>query len=319
MGKRGGSRKVANSAIGSSNTISLREETTGKKQQKRGGGGGGGGGSSSNAKHLLKVEHLEKLAIWASGEASIPSLAAFFGQRLASVGESLGVSPNPSLFSCRRCETILQPGFNCTVRIEKNKAKARRRSKSKKSCSSTKNNVVYSCHYCSRRNVKGGTPKGHIKQICPSKIKTTKISKPTKSKSQKPVSSQKDSRGKDEVNKKDEPALPVVDEVNNKKDEPTLLSLLERSEEFPIIDSTATPVVRIGTTLLEAKKRKRNRSTTKKPAESEDSSIPTNSEKTSGMSSKRRRKSWTTLKEIADSKEQGKKQDITTLPIPFFL
>ncbi|PON84587.1 LOW QUALITY PROTEIN: hypothetical protein TorRG33x02_196540 [Trema orientale] len=98
MGKRGGSRKVANSAIGSSNTISLREETTGKKQQKR----GGGGGSSSNAKHLLKVEHLEKLAIWASGEASIPSLAAFFGQRLASVGESLGVSPNPSLFSCRR-------------------------------------------------------------------------------------------------------------------------------------------------------------------------------------------------------------------------
>ncbi|POO02854.1 hypothetical protein TorRG33x02_009150 [Trema orientale] len=70
MGKRGGSRKVANSAIWSSNSISLREETTGKKQQKR-----GRGGSSSNAKHLLKVEHLEKLAIWASWEASIPSLA----------------------------------------------------------------------------------------------------------------------------------------------------------------------------------------------------------------------------------------------------
>ncbi|PON54932.1 hypothetical protein PanWU01x14_191780 [Parasponia andersonii] len=33
------------------------------------------GGSSSNAKHLLKVEHLEKLGIWANGEASMASLA----------------------------------------------------------------------------------------------------------------------------------------------------------------------------------------------------------------------------------------------------
>ena len=95
MGKRGGTGKGRNTSFGSSNTVSLREETTGKKQQKK-------GDSSSNAKHLLKVEHLEKLAVWACGETSMTSLAAFFGQRLASVAESLGVSPNPSLFSCRR-------------------------------------------------------------------------------------------------------------------------------------------------------------------------------------------------------------------------
>lgn len=104
MGKKGGTRRVPNSPFGpNNNTISLREETTGKKQQRQ----KKGGSSSSNAKHLLKVEHLEKLAVWTSGgtgsgEASMPSLAAFFGQSLASVGESLGVSPNPSLFSCRR-------------------------------------------------------------------------------------------------------------------------------------------------------------------------------------------------------------------------
>ena len=143
-----------------------------------------------------------------------------------------------------------------------------------------------------------------MKEICPSKVRTTKKSKPAKSNSEKPVRSENVSKGKDEVQKMDEPNLPL---------------LLETSGEFPITDSPATPVVRIGTTLLEAKKRKRNRSTAKKPAEPENSSIPTNAEKSISMSSKRRKKSWTTLKEIADSSEQGKKNDISNLPIPFLL
>ncbi|KAM6589217.1 hypothetical protein CsatA_011822 [Cannabis sativa] len=71
-------------------------------------GNRGGSSSSSNVKHLLKVEHLEKLAVLTGWEVSVSSLAAFFGQKLAFVGESLGVSQNPSLFSCQRCEQIPQ-------------------------------------------------------------------------------------------------------------------------------------------------------------------------------------------------------------------
>ncbi|XP_062086882.1 uncharacterized protein LOC133793582 [Humulus lupulus] len=298
MGKRGGARRVPNSSFGSNNAISLREETTGKKQHQK-----KGASSSSNVKHILKVEHIEKLAVLAGEEASVPSLAAFFGQRLASVGESLGVSPNTSLFSCRRCETILQPGFNCTIRIEKNNAKARRRSKNH--FTSAKNIVVHTCHFCSYRNLMGGTPKGHLKQICPSKIKTTEKAKSSKSNSRKPASLEKASGAKDEVRKLGEPAL---------------LPLPATSGEFPITDSPATPMVKTVTTLLEANKRKRNRSTNKKLSESESSSNPTNAEKSIRLSSKRRKKAWTTLKEFADSKDQSKKnEDIANLPIPFFL
>lgn len=93
MGKRGGARKAQTSIFGSNNSITLREETTGKRLGK---------GGSANVKSILKVEHLERLAVWTSGEASMPSLGAFFGHRLASAGEALGIPPNPSLFSCRR-------------------------------------------------------------------------------------------------------------------------------------------------------------------------------------------------------------------------
>ena len=84
MGKKEGGKKGPALIFGSNNSISLREETTGRKQTK---------GGSSNVKSVLKVRHLESLATWASGDASIPSLSAFFGHRLASVGEILGVAP----------------------------------------------------------------------------------------------------------------------------------------------------------------------------------------------------------------------------------
>lgn len=93
MGKKGGGKKGPNLIFGSNNSTSLREETTGRKQTK---------GGSSNAKSVLKVKHLESIATWASGEASIPSLGAFFGRRLASVAEVSGVAPDPSLFTCQR-------------------------------------------------------------------------------------------------------------------------------------------------------------------------------------------------------------------------
>jgi hypothetical protein len=94
MRKRGGIKKAP--IPGFQKPISLREESIGRKQTK---------GGSNNSK--LKVEHLQKLAAWASGEAAIPSLGATFGHRLATVTEAMGVPPDPSLFSCERSVCIL--------------------------------------------------------------------------------------------------------------------------------------------------------------------------------------------------------------------
>lgn len=85
MGKRGRN--------GNQGGLTLREESSGRKQIK---------GGSINAKSMLKLQHLQKLATWASGDASIPSLGAFFGHRFAAGGEALGVLPDPSLFPCQR-------------------------------------------------------------------------------------------------------------------------------------------------------------------------------------------------------------------------
>ncbi|KAB1203529.1 hypothetical protein CJ030_MR8G015352 [Morella rubra] len=287
MGKREGTKKAQSAAPGFRNPISLREEVTGRKQFK---------GGSNNSKSMLKLEHLQKLAAWASGDAAIPSLAAFFGHRVATVSEALGVPPDPPLVSCERCETMLQPGANCTVRIEKNRAKAR--CKSKKPNNVTQNNVVYRCNFCSHWNRKRGTPKGHMKEICRQVVQPSSKSQPA-NRLLKCASSEKGTRSKDDISKTDEIASPAF------------------TREIPATDSPATPTAGTGTTLLEANKRKRNRSTSNKPAGPERNSTPTNEEKTISTSNKRRRKSWTSLKEIAESTEQSNTRDITNLRIPF--
>ncbi|GLU05806.1 hypothetical protein SLE2022_228840 [Rubroshorea leprosula] len=273
MGKRGGSRRTTNKTPLSQNPISLREEVSGKKQ--------------TNVKSKLKHDHLQNLAVWASSEASIPSLAAFFGHRLAADGEISGISPDPSLLPCQRCETILRPGFNCTVRIEKNGAKARHRRK--KPHSLTQNNVVFKCHFCSHRNLKKGTPKGHMKGICPPKLKTPSISEAVKS-----VSWDQD--------------------TSEDKDKPCNVEVIP----LPAIaeDNPTTPLVKIGRTLLDGNKRKRNKSGSKRSAECNGNSTTIDAEKTVGASSKRRRKSWMSLKEIAESNEKSNSRNV--ISIPFF-
>ncbi|KAH0681084.1 hypothetical protein KY284_022169 [Solanum tuberosum] len=82
-------KKSRKNGVGGS--ITLREESGVKKKQ-----------THVNAKSILKLEHINDIATWASGEGSIPSLGAFFGQRLAVSAESLGVPPDPSLFACQR-------------------------------------------------------------------------------------------------------------------------------------------------------------------------------------------------------------------------
>lgn len=94
MGKRGGgAKRAANTPSKFQKTISLREEASGRKQTK---------GGSTNVKAILKNEHLQNLAVWASGEASIPSLASFFGHQLAADGEASSIPPDSSFFPCQR-------------------------------------------------------------------------------------------------------------------------------------------------------------------------------------------------------------------------
>ncbi|XWS61773.1 hypothetical protein CRYUN_Cryun07bG0154400 [Craigia yunnanensis] len=289
MGKRGGGMKRAeNTPSKFQNPISLREEASGKKQTK---------GGSSNVKAILKHEHLQNLAVWASGEASIPSLASYFGHRLAADGEATAIPPDPSLFPCQRCETILQPGFNCTVRIEKNRAKARHRHK--KPHILTQNSVVYNCHFCSHRNLKRGTPKGHMKEMYPPKLKASSIPKAVKSKLEKSITSSGKETNKGDLNKVDVTISPAI------------------AAENPTTDGPVTPLVR-GRTLLDGKKRNRNKSGSKRPFESENNPTTPDAEKTIDASSKRRKKSWTSLREIVESSED-KNSNTPNSRIPFLL
>ncbi|KAF2297820.1 hypothetical protein GH714_003686 [Hevea brasiliensis] len=175
MGKKGGAKKQPITPTLSHSSVSLREERTGKIQNK---------GASRNPKSFLKLEHLQKLAVWASGEASIPSLGAFFGRQFAVAREILGVSPDPSIILCQSAN-------------RKDSKKARRRQK--KSNTPMQNNVVYKCHFCSHQNLKRGTPKGHMKEICPPKPKPPAKSEPFKSMAQKSASLEKVTKSKDEI------------------------------------------------------------------------------------------------------------------------
>ncbi|GAB4834803.1 hypothetical protein Ancab_033071 [Ancistrocladus abbreviatus] len=83
-------------------------------------------------------------------------------------------------------------------------------------------------------------------------------------------------------------------------------------------DSPATPLATAGTSLLESKMRKRKKSGAKKPAESEVRAATMEAEKPTGTSRKRR-KSWTTLKEMAQSSELERSQRINNISIPFVL
>ncbi|KAI3468808.1 hypothetical protein Pfo_025471 [Paulownia fortunei] len=288
MGGKGGKKKGLNATPGSQPRVSmtLREESSGKKQ------------GNVNAKTMCKLDHLKNLAVWAAAEASVPSLGAFFGERLAATTEVLGLRPDPSLFVCERCESILQPGHNCTVRIEKNKSKMRHRRK--KSHLATQNNVVYRCHFCSHRNLMRGTPKGYVKEICPPQAKPPSKLEHAQSFVEKcPSLAKATSIAK--VNTVDTVALPTVDGL-----------ILETS-------CPATPLPTTTLSLLDSKRRKRNKSGAKKVVEPETSSTAADAEKSTHASIKRRKKSWTSLKEIAESSGHDISKKLTNLTIPFFI
>ncbi|XP_074279711.1 uncharacterized protein LOC141604994 isoform X1 [Silene latifolia] len=280
MGKRG--KKRENNGVGAS--LSIREEASGKRQ-------------SHNPKSMLKLKHLQNLAVWATENAQAASLGAFFGHSFAEFGESLGVPPDPSLFSCQRCETILQPGFNCTIRIQKNKAKRKGRTKV---MVSAQNNAVYTCHFCSHRNSKRGTPKGYVKEIAPSKA-ISSINGSVSSAIQRGIIMEKNSTSNATMDKADVTPLPAA----------------SNAIDFPV-GSSASLTATTGVKLLDSKRKRKKPGPKKSGDEALVSSASDKLEKASGTS-KRRKKSWTTLKEIAENEENERNKRFTNFSIPFVL
>uniref|UniRef100_A0A1J3FW38 Uncharacterized protein n=1 Tax=Noccaea caerulescens TaxID=107243 RepID=A0A1J3FW38_NOCCA len=218
-----------------------------------------------NLKSVLRHDHLKNLALWSvAGDTPIPPIATLFGRLLAAETEASGIAPDPDLFSCQWCETILQPGFNCRVRIEKVSAKMKKkhgRFKKPNIVVLPQNNVVYYCSFCSHRNLKRGTSRGQMKEIYPPKPKT-----PKKIKKEKMMMSQETQKS-------------------------NMLSSPERSEKDEVENSVVdTPKPML---TLERDKRIR-RSKSKKPMVPE--SVP---EKTTvgGGSNNRKRKALTSMKE----------------------
>lgn len=69
--------------------------------------------------------------------------------------------------------------------------------------------MVYKCHFFSRRNLKRGTPEGHVKETCPLKAKLSlKPECGNNSPFERSANTTKDTGSKDEVGKVDDVALP---------------------------------------------------------------------------------------------------------------
>jgi hypothetical protein len=157
---------------------------------------------------------------------------------------------------------------------------------------------VYNCHFCSHKNLKRGTPKGHLKKICPTKDKPSLESTPAT----KPIVRESSKLEKHIVSKDEAGETHSVGSEVVVKD----VTRMVGPDTTP---STSTP------TLLEGKKRSISSSTFKNTFETPNKSAKVEVAKTQSKSSKRRKKSWTSLKEIAQNKER----EVANLTIPFFL
>ncbi|KAJ8765891.1 hypothetical protein K2173_020407 [Erythroxylum novogranatense] len=167
-------------------------------------------------------------------------------------------------------------------------------SKSNRPITLAKNSVVYECHFCSHHNRKRGTSKCYMKDVCPSKTK----GKPTKPILQKCT---EDTGVQDKIAMKEDTPLPAI------------------PGDCSITNSLVTPLIKSGTTLLDAKKRNRKRSVSKKLDESDINFVMTASEGAASGSRKRKQKLGMSLKKMAVSNECKRKQKLVDLTIPFIL
>ena len=160
---------------------------------------------------------------------------------------------------------------------------------------------MYKCHFCSHQNLKRGTAKGHLKKICPTKDKSSlESTPPTKPIRHESSKLEKHVVSKDETGEKDVFASKVV------------------VKDVPNLNGSETPPNKSTPPLLEGKKRRRNSSTSKSAIETPSMSARVDVTRTQSTSTKRRKKSWTSLKEIAQSKERDNSR-VASLAIPFFL
>ncbi|CAO2165120.1 unnamed protein product [Urochloa humidicola] len=156
MGKKNSGASTP--ARASNQAVSIREETSGKTRV--------------DEATLLRVNHLQRIAAWSGAEAGVGPVGALLGRRLAASAEAAGVPLSAATFLCQRCETVLKPGFNCTVRIMNKRNKAKRRKKSNR----CQNSVSYACHFCGDQNLILGSGKGVVKSLLPSREHATKDS-----------------------------------------------------------------------------------------------------------------------------------------------
>ncbi|XP_076953238.1 uncharacterized protein LOC143627257 [Bidens hawaiensis] len=238
-------------------SVTLREASTGKKH--------------TNTKSSLKLQHIKNLAMWASQDTVIPSLGAFFGHHLATSSESIGAPVDPSLFTCQRCESILHPGSNCTIRIEKNNVRTRHIGK--KTTHQPQNNIVYTCHFCSHRNIKRGTPRN---------TSQPKVKPHPKSNNQRTNSTIANTIA----------ASPGPTTDGPHRDKMGIVEIKSPDRTGTGASGPTTPLTKPTMTLLESLMKKRKRSGAKKKV------VPESTPVVEKSSNRRRRKSWTSLSEI---------------------
>ncbi|KAK9134391.1 hypothetical protein Syun_013721 [Stephania yunnanensis] len=281
--------------------MTLREEIMGRKLFK------GGSAGPSNLKSNAKMQHFQNLSLWACTEVALPPLNALFGRHFATCQEAAGMPRDPSLFQCERCESILQPGYNCTVRVEKPRGKMRRKRKIPNV--PTKNNVIYTCHFCSHRNQMRGTPRGHVEELIASKQKPDPESKSMSS---------IPSDNLPKISKTTNISRKTVETVSS-KDGDFLISKNSAVHQdcVNVIHDENSPQHRGKTLLLEGKKKKRRRSEAKNLQKTEDKT--TLLDAGSSGSSRKNKKSWSSLREIAEKNEKEKREFIANLKVPFFL
>ncbi|KAH7673771.1 RNAse P Rpr2/Rpp21 subunit protein [Dioscorea alata] len=274
----------------------LREEKGGKKE--------------TSVSSILKLQHLQKLAKCAGVP---PPLAALFGHHLASNAEAAGVPLDSSWFLCQRCETMLQPGFNCTIRIEKN---VKNKGRQNKSISTTsKNNMVYTCHFCSHRNIKWGTPTGHVEGLLASRLGSHSHSNAwNKTSNQNPH----------------EKILEVLD-ANSELKSFTRMKAAANTDNMHVDVKTTdamrtmektTDAVWMMEKSLSALKKKRKASKSHQseiPIQGSSSERIVDSGKGASASNKWRRKSWSSLREKAESNELHKVRNLSNIVISFHL
>ncbi|CAM6105963.1 unnamed protein product [Calypogeia fissa] len=120
----------------------------------------------ANQAAFAKIEFLSQIATWAASN-KIPSLGAFYGERLASACQTAGI-PSPVVNSqCERCESVLLPGVNFSVRSRSKKRKNKMSSKGNAGEATATvnsfNTVVHRCNYCKYENQKVRTLKDDVK------------------------------------------------------------------------------------------------------------------------------------------------------------